>query len=120
LSTTTTELGKRAEQLATDYLREHHYTILDRNYRIRQGEIDIIALQGEILCFVEVRSRRNAYYGHPLETVNLRKQRRLIRAAEHYLYCRGWEGAVRFDVVAIVYEPTLEIVCVKNAFEGSG
>lgn len=114
---TTTERGRRAEQLAADYLRARGYEILELNYRIRQGEIDIIAQQGEILCFVEVRSRRNAVHGHPLETVDRRKQQRLIRAAEHYLLRRGWEGSVRFDVVAILYEPQLEISCVENAFE---
>lgn len=117
MPTTTTERGRRAEDLAAVYLRERGYRILELNYRIRQGEIDIVALQGEILCFVEVRSRRTARHGHPLETVDPRKQRRLIRAAQHYLLRRGWEGSVRFDVVAILYEPQLEITLIENAFE---
>lgn len=100
-----------------DYLRRLGYAIRDQNYRIRSGEIDIIAETEGILCIVEVRSRKDARFGHPLETVGCRKQRRLIRATEHYLLTSRWSGPVRFDVIAIVYEPELEITHLKEAFE---
>lgn len=110
--------GRRGEQLAASYLERCGYRLIERNYRIAQGEIDLIAEDGEVLCFVEVRSRRDAEHGHPLETVGTRKQARLIRAARHYLASRALgDRTVRFDVVSIVHEPALELRLVQGAFE---
>jgi putative endonuclease len=117
-----TELGRRAEQLAAQQLLAEGYRLLERNYRIRSGEIDLIAEEGEILCFVEVRSRRNAELGHPLETIDHRKRRRLLRAAEHYLTVRAAPGPLpftRFDVISVVYEPELEVRLLRDAFDAT-
>jgi putative endonuclease len=116
------ELGLRAENAAADYLRAHGYRLLEGNYRCRTGEIDLIAEDERgVLCFIEVRSRtRTAVdFGRPLETIGLRKQQRIIRAAEHYLVARGvdLERAMRFDVVGVLYDDesvTLELV--RDAF----
>jgi len=109
--------GQSAERLAAAYLERRGYRVLRLNYRIRAGEIDIIAEEGEVLCFVEVRSRRDTTYGHPLETIDRRKQRRLTIAAGHYLKSHpGAARPARFDVVGIVYKPQLHIQLVKNAF----
>jgi putative endonuclease len=114
----TTASGERAEALAVRRLRAQGYELIQRNYRCKAGEIDIIARHGDLICFVEVRSRRSAAFGHPLETIGRRKQTRVIRAAQHYLAThRCADAAVRFDVVAIVYEPKLEIQLVQGAFE---
>lgn len=118
---TTTERGRRGEDLAAQHLLREGYEILERNYRIRQGEIDLIAREGDLLCFVEVRSRQSAEHGHPLETIGSRKRQRLVRAARHYLATRGPADVfTRFDVISIVYEPELELQLLRGAFEVDG
>lgn len=99
----TTETGRAAEALAEAHLLEAGYRVEARNFRCRAGEIDRVAWDGEVLCFVEVRSRRDTRHGHPEETVDWRKQRRIARVASAYLQRRG--GApprCRFDVVGVV------------------
>jgi len=85
----TTQKGQRAEQLAAEFLERAGYRILERNYRCRLGEIDLVAEDKGVLCFVEVRSLASTQHGHPLETIDHAKRARLIRAVRHYLSCRG-------------------------------
>lgn len=116
----TSAKGARSEELAARFLETSGYRILERNYRCSAGEIDIIAEENGVLCLVEVRSTRSAAHGHPFETVNPGKQRRLIRAARHYLAARGFQQReVRFDVVGITYLPELRIELARGAFESS-
>lgn len=95
--------GRQAERQALDYLQRQGLTLVRRNYRCRAGEIDLIMQDGATLVFVEVRSRGGAAarYGTPAESVTPAKQRRLTRAAAHYLLGRRDVPACRFDVVAI-------------------
>ena len=95
--------GAQAERLAAQFLEEHYaYRILERNYRSRFGEVDIIAEEGGVLCFVEVRSRSSSRYGEALETVGPEKRRRIARTARQYLVTRDLEKrACRFDVVTL-------------------
>src|ERR1043166_6049319 len=108
------ELGRRGEAMAEEFLRARRYTIVARNYRCRAGEIDLVALDGEVLVFVEVRSRRGANAGTPLESVVGRKQLQVARVARHFLAARGWhERDARFDVIGIRFDadpPALEHV----------
>jgi len=98
----TKERGDRAEARAAEHLRAAGYTLVTRNYRIKGGEIDLVARDGGVLCFVEVRSRADASHGLPEETIGRTKRRRIARAAEHYLAARRLHDApCRFDVVAI-------------------
>lgn len=114
----TTARGRQAEQLAVHYLQQQGYRILAQNYRARGAEVDIVAEDGDVLCFVEVRSRRSAEFGDPLETVDGRKQARVIRGARHYLArCGVVDRPVRFDVVAILHEPAPTLRLVRGAFE---
>src|SRR3989339_1926380 len=107
---TTRVLGAQAEKKARDYLEQHGYRILEINYRCRRGEIDIIAEEGEVLCFVEVRSLSSTKHGHPLETITRTKQRRILWAAQVYLQTHQLElPSVRFDVIGIVNEVQQEI-----------
>ena len=101
------ELGKSGEDLAVERLEGEGYAIVDRRYRSRHGEIDIIARDGEVLVFVEVRRRTIADCGSAAESVTPAKQRKVIRMAVDYLArAELWEKcAVRFDVVAIDDEP---------------
>lgn len=121
MSTSTTEKGQRAEQLALHYLKGQGYRILQRNYRCRLGEIDLVAEEAGVLCFVEVRSTNSRAFGDPLETINAKKQARIIRTARYYLTVTGsHKRQVRFDVVGIVFEPELRIELIRGAFEASG
>jgi len=98
----TTEAGGDAETTAATTLVGLGYRILTRNYRIKAGEIDLVAEDGKVLCFVEVRSRADADHGTPEETITRAKRRRIALAAQHYLTKhRREDAACRFDVVAI-------------------
>lgn len=114
------KLGKRSEEIAADFLRAQGYTIEQTNVRFPVGEIDIIAKDGETLCFVEVRSASSPDWGGPLATVTSPKQRRLIRAARWYLQrLRALPRYTRFDVVALTWndavEPSVELI--RGAFD---
>lgn len=110
--------GRNGEELAVRYLEEQGYAIVARNYRLRMGEIDIIARDGEFLVFVEVKTRRSSRYGSPFEAVDFHKQQQIIRVARMYLTRHGGDNcAVRFDVVAVYFAgrtPTIELL--KDAF----
>ena len=94
-------LGARGEAAARIYLQRRGYTIEATNYRCRWGEIDIVASQGEVLVFVEVRTRRSNAFGSPQESVTARKRERLVLAAQHYLQEHSTEPNWRIDLVAV-------------------
>ena len=95
-------LGKAGEDLAERYLKRQGYAVVERNYRCPLGEIDLIAVNKQAVVFVEVKTRRVDTSGAPLESVNAVKQRRLKRAALHYLSRYGLNDRdVQFDVVGI-------------------
>lgn len=81
---TTTSFGKYGEDLATDFLMNHGYKILERNFRIRGGEIDIIALDARTLVYIEVKTRTSHLFGLPEESVTVHKIKFLERAAKFY------------------------------------
>lgn len=111
-------IGAEAEELACVFLHEQGYQIIHTNYRCQRGEIDCIAMDGDVLCFVEVRARASEEFGHPLETIGVSKQRRIIHAARDYI--EQWVGelpSMRFDAVGIVLGVEPEFVLVKEAFE---
>ena len=94
--------GQDGEQIATEFLQRQGYRIEARNYRVRQGEVDIIAWDGAILVFVEVKTKSNAGFGHPEEMVDARKQRTLAQVAMVYVQQKQVEHtALRFDVIAV-------------------
>jgi putative endonuclease len=97
-------LGQFGEEQAARYLRRRFYTILERNFRCRQGEIDIIARRGGVVAFVEVKLRKNADFGEAREFVTFSKQRRVVSAAEFWLMKNPCELQPRFDVIEI-YAP---------------
>lgn len=109
------KIGSRYEQIAADFLQDRGYKILERNFRCPAGEIDIIAREGEYLCFLEVKFRSEKDRGTPQEAVNGRKQRRISRAALYYMMKNGLSDTTpcRFDVVGILPEKT---TLIKNAF----
>ena len=111
-------LGKFAENRAEKMLAAAGLRTLHRNYRCRQGEIDIIAQDGDTLVFVEVRSRSRRDYGSAAESITAAKQRRIIAAARHYLSTLPRMPACRFD--AVVLDGEDEPVWIKSAFEDVG
>lgn len=96
-------LGQRAEQLCAEELERRGYRVRDRNWRTREGELDIVAETADTLCFVEVRMRTTGAWGDPSSTVSRVKQQRVVRAALRYLQARP-AGArmIRFDVMTVV------------------
>ena len=96
-------MGRRGEDLAAEYLQSEGYTIIDRNYSCKIGEIDIIASDGEFVAFIEVKSRADVSFGLPREAVDWRKQRTIVKVAQYWLYKNKRTGIpVRFDVVEIL------------------
>ncbi|MEO6018685.1 MAG: YraN family protein [Knoellia sp.] len=99
-------LGRYGEDLAARYLRERGLQILERNWRCPEGEIDVVALDGDCLVICEVKTRRGTGSGDPLEAVTWEKSRRLRRLAAAYLRSRtGAVPLVRIDVIGILAEP---------------
>lgn len=111
----TRRIGTAHERQTETFLKEKGYRIVARNYRCRSGEIDLIARDGECLVFVEVRYRTDTGKGHPLETVDTRKQRRICKVSDVYRYHNhiGTDEPVRYDVVAVLGD---ELVHLENAF----
>jgi putative endonuclease len=101
-SQATVNLGKTGEDQACRALIRHGYAILARRYRTRIGEIDIVAREGEVVVFVEVKARSSDRFGHPTEAVTVWKQRRIILMAQHFLARHRLQNRpCRFDVVAV-------------------
>lgn len=93
--------GGAAERLAASFLERAGLTILERNYRCRFGEIDLVAASGATLVFVEVRARRSEAYGGAAGSITAAKRRRIVAAARHYLARQRASRACRFDVVLV-------------------
>lgn len=111
--------GAQAEREAENHLRQHGLTLEQRNYRCKSGEIDLIMKDGPACVFVEVRYRKHGRFGSPAETVDHHKQRKLLRAAQHYLQSKRLVDRVpcRFDVVAVTGNTGLPAVdWIRDAF----
>jgi putative endonuclease len=110
--------GRLGEDLAVAYLRRVGYRILAQNYRCFYGEVDIIAQDGEIVVFIEVKSRKSETFGEPQEAVGMEKQKKLSRIAVHYLQQQRLEASnARFDVMAVKLSPDgTRINLIRNAF----
>jgi putative endonuclease len=115
------ELGRRGEDEAAKYLLGLGYRIVGRRERVLRGDLDIVALDGRTVVFVEVRSRSDTAHGHPAETVGFAKQRRIATLANAYIRRhRLHDASVRIDVVAVTFDaaggsPTVEHY--QNAFD---
>jgi putative endonuclease len=114
--------GQAGEDLACAYLQRKGLQIVERNFRCRGGEIDVIARDGATLVFVEVKERRGASHGAAIEAVTPAKRARVVRAARLYAAQRGCsESALRFDVVAIDGGPEGPLVRHEaGAFDAAG
>jgi putative endonuclease len=112
--------GKRGEELACEELQRRGYIILDRRFRTRCGELDVVARDGPVVVFVEVKARTDSNFGDPSESITWQKRRRLSQMAASYLFLKQLgDVPCRFDVVAVVEGPdaahTIELI--QGAFE---
>ena len=95
-------LGKYGEDIAVKYLKNRHYIILERNFRSKQGEIDIIAKDNNELIFIEVKTRRNLKYGTPAEAVDNKKIQHIYNTANLYLKLKNVRNIIiRFDIIEV-------------------
>lgn len=113
------KIGRRGEEQVARYLTAQGYTILARNWRCTQGELDIVAQGEEALVLVEVRTRRTAALGPPEESVTPAKQARLRALAEAAVQAWGWQGPWRIDIAAVdMTSGQVSIRWLKDAVEG--
>jgi putative endonuclease len=97
------EEGELGERIAVEYLKKQGFKIIDRNFRIRGGEIDIIAIDGDVLTFIEVKTRRSNEFGTPFEAITPWKMLALIKSAEFYkIKHPHLPDAMRIDAVGIM------------------
>lgn len=110
-------LGQHGENLAAEYLQRNGYQIVERNYRTRYGEVDIICSQKGDLVFVEVKTRRSTRFGSPEEAITYRKKEHIKKAALSYLkQADNSYRSIRFDVITIMIQPSPVINHIQGAF----
>ena len=99
------KLGKRGEHIACTYLKKRRYEIIEKNFFCKLGEIDIIAKQENIIIFIEVKTRKNKYYGNPAEAINKTKKIHMYNVAKYYMQIKELRNIqVRFDAIEIMME----------------
>lgn len=113
----TRNIGTFYEDAACGYLRREGITILERNFRCRQGEIDIIGREKNLVIFFEVKYRRSDIYGEALYAVPVKKQKKICRCADFYCMKHPWITQIRYDVIAIT---DTKVEWVQNAFSHIG
>lgn len=111
------EVGNKGEDLAVSYLENKKYIILHRNYQIRSGEIDIIAYDKDVLVCIEVKTRNNTRYGYAYESVDYRKQKKIIKTSLHYLNKNKIKDTqLRYDIIEVYLKENNRINHIENAF----
>jgi len=113
------ELGRSGEGIALQYLKKKKYTIVEKGFRFLRGEIDIIALEGDTIVFIEVKTRKSVDFGQPEESITAAKKRQLRRVAQGYLLRKNIQDVeCRFDVLSLIYdeEKGYTINHIKDAF----
>ncbi len=112
-------LGKLGEEAAVGLLKDNGYKILQKNYKTKLGEIDIIAKDKDTICFIEVKTRQTDRFGSPCEAISKFKQRQISKAALTFLKEKNiLDKKARFDIVSIIYskeKPKLDLI--RDAFE---
>lgn len=121
MTTRRQRLGAFGEELAARRLHELGYRILQRNYRCPVGEADIIAMDGEVLVFAEVRARRGDRMGTPEESIGRRKRAKMVEVAQTYVVEEDYKGDWRLDVVVVQFDAGGRLQrceVIPNAVEG--
>ena len=113
------EIGRAGEAAAVDFLKRNGYKIIQRNYKNKLGEIDIIAKDNNVLCFIEVKTRTNFNYGYPQEAITFTKQKKINKVAMSYLKLYNLlNTSARFDIISVVLnnQNKFDIELIKDAF----
>ncbi len=106
-------LGAHGEALAAAWYEARGYEVIDRNWRVREGEIDLVLERGREIVFCEVKTRSSTAFGYPVEAVTATKQRRLRKLAALWLSTTGRRGSLRFDVASVMDD---EVEVIEAAF----
>jgi putative endonuclease len=121
MSSVNQETGSLGEKISETFLIESGYTILDRNFRCKTGEIDLIAKDGDYICFIEVKTRCGDLFGSPCESVTYSKQQRISKTAQMYILRKKlFRHCFRFDVIEVILNRqngSSSIRLIKNAFD---
>ena len=111
------EIGKKGEMFAKEYLVSKSYNILNMNFRNYIGEIDIIAMDKNVLVFIEVKTRTSMKYGYPYEAVNYKKQQKIIYTSLGYIKQKNIKNTqLRYDIIEVYLKPSIKINHIENAF----
>ncbi len=114
---TKAQTGQEGESRAADYLVQKGVTILERNFRYKRSEIDLIVQLDSLLVFVEVKTKTNTAFGHPEIAISAQKAPKVMEGAEHYIQISNWQGNIRFDVISILKQKdSFEIEHFEDAF----
>lgn len=109
--------GTDGEDFAAAFLIEKGFKVLERNYRFKKSEIDLIVSRGNWLIFVEVKTRTSTAFGFPEEFVDYNKKLKILEGALEYMYVKDWQGNVRYDIVAVnILGSKHEIKHIEDAF----
>jgi putative endonuclease len=112
----TKKIGEKGENFATNILETKGYEILERNYRFKRSEIDIIALHTNLLIFIEVKALHSFDHGYPEERVNQAKANKIMEAAENYIFAINWQKDIRFDILSINLNEPNKYYHIEDAF----
>ncbi|MCA6378428.1 MAG: YraN family protein [Cytophagales bacterium] len=109
--------GREGEEMAARFLIDKGFEIVERNYRYKRLEIDLIVKKDNWLIFVEVKLRSSDAFGYPEDFVDYKKAKNIVDGAEQYTYDKNWQGNVRYDIVSIrLQKDQTEIVLIEDAF----
>jgi putative endonuclease len=95
------DIGRQGEELAAAYLEKTGFVIVARNYRYKHAEIDLIVQKDDWTIFVEVKARSSSAFGEPETFVDWKKGRKIMEAAEEFIFSNNWKGHIRFDIVSV-------------------
>lgn len=107
------QTGQDGENMAAGYLLSNGYQILERNYRYKRAEIDLIAKKESTLIFIEVKTRTGSAFGFPEQFVDTPKRKLILMAADNYTFKLNWDGNVRFDIISILNK---DLIHFEDAF----
>ena len=108
--------GVKGEEAAANYLKANGYDILERNYRYRHSEIDLIVRKNGFLVFVEVKTRKSTRFGEPEKFVSARQEAKIRQGAEEYIFKTNWQGPIRFDIISVVWGRSVTVTHFEDAF----
>lgn len=94
-------IGKKGEEIASHFLMQKGYEVLEKNYRFGKNEVDLITQKQGLLIFIEVKLRSSLEYGMPEEMVSEGQKKRIIETAENYIFEHNWQNDIRFDIISI-------------------